>query len=286
MTLSTNVTVASGTQVTIAAGATINVGANVTITVEGTLTAANKANHAKLTGSGWTGIVVASGGTLSLDGVDITGASAAIHVEAGDTAAEYDDATITGSKVPFNVDKGGTLGTKSSNVTGTLGISTISGSFTASYLDYDSNGVEGITTMDPSAELSIEDSTLHGGMPVHDALTSAVGAAKFHVAYTELTDNHCGFHFDTVSEFDISNVNDHGNLWGSMFYGSGGSGPFTVTDSNLDSNSAYAYDAQGQNSPITLSGCYVSGATNDPSSVVSATNAAGGMVAGTGPRPQ
>src|ERR1019366_9835992 len=103
------------------------------IQVGGTLTASSATGtHAKLTGSGWTGISVASGGTLALDGVDITGATTALATLTGATNAEYDDGTITGASTPFNIAKGTTLGTKHANVTGTLGPSGIAGSFVAS----------------------------------------------------------------------------------------------------------------------------------------------------------
>jgi hypothetical protein len=284
MTISSNVTIAAGTTVTIAPGATINVGANVTITVDGTLTASAASSMATLTGTGWDGIVVAKGGTLSLDGVNVTGAKTAIDVQAGAASAEYDGATITGATTPFDVASGGSLGTQHANVTGSLGPSTISGSLTANYLDYDCNGNEGIETMDAQAELSVENSTVHGGQPVHDGLVAVNGAAKFHVAHSTTTDNHCGFHFDTLSEFDITDVSDTNNIFGFMFYGSGGAGPFTVTDSNIESSSGYAYQVEGMNSPITFTGCYVTGMTDDSGSVVSQTMPASSEVSGTGPQ--
>lgn len=155
--------------------------------------------------------------------------------------------------------------------------------FTASYLDYDSNGHAGITTMDPTAQLSIEDSKLHGSGPTADFLVASAGAAKFHVAYTTISNVHCGFHFDTVSEFDVSYSNVEGNAFGFMLYGSGGAGPFTVTYSNLYSNSSYDYDTEGTNSPITFDHDYTADATN-PGDAVTTTNAQTAMITGTGPR--
>jgi len=281
-TLSESVIIGAGATITIDPAATINVGAGVTITVQGTLTASSATTHAKITGASWTGIVVASGGTLNVDGVDLVNPGTAIDLQKGGTG-EYDDGTITAATTPFDVEAGGTLTTKHSTVAGTLGSTTISGSFTASYLDYDSNGHAGITTMDPTAQLSIEDSTLHGSGPVADFLVSGAGAAKFHIAYTNITNVHCAFHFDTVSEFDVSYSNMDGNAYGFMLYGSGGAGPFTVTYSNLYTNTSYDYDTEGTNSPITFDHDYTADATN-PGDAVTTTNAQTAMVTGTGPR--
>lgn len=283
--LASSVTIGTGATVTIAPGATVNVSSGVTITVAGTLTASSTTKAATLTGTGWTGIVVASGGTLSLTGVDISGATTALDVQKGATSAEYDSGTINAASTPFNVESGGALGTKSATVTGTRGSTSIAGSFTASKLNYNSNGNEGIVTTSTSAQLSIEDSTLQGTGPTGDMLVSSGGAAKFHVAYSTISNVHCGFHFDTVSEFDISYVNDQSNAFGFMLYGSGGAGPFTVTYSNITQNTDYAYDTEGSNGPISFDNDYVTGMTNN-GTAVSVTNAQNAAVPGTGPRTQ
>jgi hypothetical protein len=119
---------------------------------------------------------------------------------------------------------------------------------------------------------------------VADFLVSAGGAAKFHVAYSDISNVHCAFHFDTVSEFDVSYTNIHDNAWGFMLYGSGGAGPLSVTYTNVVTNSAYAYGTIGSNGPITFDHDYVNGATSDPTSTVSVMNPSSGQVSGTGPR--
>jgi hypothetical protein len=282
-TLAASVTISAGATVTIAPGASITVSPGVTITIDGTLTASSAPTHAKITGASWTGIVVASGGALSLDGVDLVNAGTAIEVAGGAKSAEYDDGTIQAATTPFQIDKGGAFGTKHATVAATAGSSSISGSFTASYLDYDSNGHAGITTLDPTAQLSIEDSKLHGSGPVADFLVSSAGAAKFHVAYTDISNVHCGFHFDTVTEFDVSYSNIDSNAFGFMLYGSGGAGPLSVTYTNLYSNSAYDYDTEGSNGPISFDHCYTADTTN-PGTAVTTTNPQSAMIAGTGPR--
>lgn len=282
--ITSSVTIPAGVTVTIAAGATVTVSANATINVAGTLTASSASGtHALLTGNGngWTGISVSSGGTLDLDGVDITGASTALATVAGATSAEYDDGTITGASAPFDVASGTTLGTKNATVTGTLGTSRVAGSLVASYLDYDSNGHEGIVTTDPTATESIESSTLHGSGPVADMVISASGAASIHVAYTDITNVHCGFHFDTITSFDVSYTNIESNAYGFMLYGSDGTGARSVTYSNIDQNTV-AFDTEGQNGPITFDHDYITG-TQNPGDAVSVTNPQTSAVPGTGP---
>jgi hypothetical protein len=269
--------------VTIAPGATITLGTGVSIAIAGTLTASSATGtHAKLTGTSWTGLVVNTGGTLTLDGVDITGASTALQTNAGASKAEYDDGTITGASSPFNVGTGSTLGTKHATVTGTKGSSQVAGDLVASYLDYNSNGNEGIVSTNPAATESFEDSNLHGSGPVADMVVSAAGMASLHVAYSNITNVHCAFHFDTITAFDVSYSNIESNAYGFMLYGSDGTGTRSVTSSNIDQNGV-AYDTQGNNGPITFDNDYVTGTMN-PGTAVSVTNAQQATVTGTGPR--
>ena len=280
-------TIAAGEAVTIDPGATINMGAGVTITVDGSITASSTATHVKLTGSGWTGFVIGNGGHLNLDGADITGASKALDVQGGGTA-EYDDGTITAG-TPCGVASGGSLTTKKSTFSSAAGTCNVAGSFTASYLTYTGGGAglfDGIVTGDPGAQLSVEDSTFSGpgpNGPLHDMLVSE-SSAKFHVAYTTIQHVHCGFHFDGLSELDISYTNDDSNAFGFMLYGSGGAGPFTISYSNISDTGTVAYDAEGTNGPIAFDHDYLSGATSDPSGAVSQTNTSSSTVSGTGPR--
>ena len=281
--LSGSVAIAAGTAVSVAPGAAIGVEAGTTITVAGTLTAHSaSATHAKIAGSGWAGIVVAPGGVLSLDGVDIAGASTALDVQRG-AKAEYDDGTIDGAAMPFDVEAGGALTTRRSTVTHAQGASQIAGAFTASRLDYDAGYNSGIVTTDPAATLSVEDSTLHGSGPSGDFLVSEGGAATYHVAYTDISNVHCAFHFDSITSFDISYTRIHQDAYGFMLYGSGGGGPLLVAHSNIDNSPGLAYDTAGQNGPIVFDHCYVTGNAN-PGDAVTTTNPETTPVPGTGPR--
>jgi hypothetical protein len=280
-----SVTIASGVTVTIAPGATVTVAAGSTITVAGTLSGTSATTHAILTGTGWTALTVASGGSLALTAVDITGAATVLQTQAGAGTVEYDQGTITGATTPFDVAAGTTLGTKNATVTGTLGTSHVAGSLVASYLDYDSNGNEGIVTTDPTATESIEDSKLHGSGPVADMVVSAQGAASIHIAYTDITNVHCGFHFDALDALDVSYSNVETNAYGFMLYGSSGAGPRTITYSNIDQNQIAFDTTPGVNGPITFDHDYITG-TQNPADAVSVTNAQTATVTGTGPRPQ
>ena len=282
--LSGNIVIASGSTVTVAPGATIAIEAGTTITVAGALEGNSVSpTRAKVAGTAWTGIVVAPGGVLSLDGVDIAGASTALDVQRG-AKAEYDDGNIDGAAMPFDVEAGGALTTRSSTVTRTQGSSEIAGAFTASHLDYDAGYNSGIITMDPAATLSVEDSTLHGSGPSGDFLVSQGGAATFHVAYTDISNVHCAFHFDTITSFDISYTSVHQDAYGFMLYGSGGAGPRTVKYSNIDNSPGLAYDTAGQNGPIVFDHCYVTGNAY-PGDAVTTASPQTKAVQGTGPRP-
>jgi hypothetical protein len=275
------VIIAKGITVTISPGAKVTLAQNITITVDGTLTASSASSHASLSGTGWGGIIVGSGGTLTLDGVDITDATTAIETQSGDTSATYNDGTITGATTPFLLDTGSTFSTTKAVVTGTKGNSHISGAFTASHLSYDSQGNEGLTTLDATSTVSIEDSTLYGTGPYADMLVTN-GAASVHVAYTEIKMVHCGFHFNSITKFDISYTTDHSNAWGAMLYGSDLNGHGSITFSNMETNNDYDLDKQGSNGPITVDSSYMTG-TSTPN--IGATNPQSSPVAGAMPRP-
>jgi hypothetical protein len=257
-----SVVIAAGVTVTIAPGATVTLAAGASITVLGTLTGSSMTgSHAVLTApsSGtWAGIVVGSGGTLSLEGVDLTNAVTGIEAQGGDSAATYNGGTITGAQMPFRLDTGSTL-----------------------YLTYAKGpSSEGIVMEDPTATMTISDSTFTGSGPAGDMLVSVQGS-KLSISYSTITNVHCAFHFDSISGFDISYVTADSNAWGAMLYGSSpGAGPYTITSSNFAQNSAYALDEEGTNGTITVSGCYIAGQDMG----ISATNAQSAPVANAQPR--
>ncbi len=255
MMISGPVMIAAGATMTIAPGATITIAAGATITVAGTLTARAQSSHAKLTGAGWGGIAVASGGTLDLTGVDLVTPTTGIAVAAGNTSAEYDYGTITSARTPFNVAKGGTLKTDHAAAATSTGASGIAGSFTATFLSYDSGGSEGLVISDPTAVFSAEDSKFFGVSNGSGDMISVSSASSVHLAYFEITAAHCTFHFDAVDAIDVSYGNLHGASYGFMLYGSSSVGTRDIGFTNMDSNAAWGADegtTSTVNGPITI----------------------------------
>ena len=254
------VTIAAGARVTIAPGTTITCDAGVAVTVLGALASAGSGARSLFVSEGWSGIVVAQGGSLALDGVDIENARAAIEVQTGAASARYDRGTIRASKAPFTVDAGATLVTAHSAVFAPLGPSHVLGALTASYLDYDANGFDGITTESDDATLSIEDSTLHGIDGITDMVASYTGAASIHVAYTTIEHVHCAFHLERVTSLDVSFVTAQADAYGFMMHGSLSAGTKSIHDSNFASNLEWGIHEEDAsiNGAIDVSGCYFS----------------------------
>jgi hypothetical protein len=256
--LTSSVTIAKGVTVTIAPGASIHAASSVLITVDGTLQATGGA-EASISGTDpWAGILVDQGATLALVNVDLENASGAISVNAGAAAARYDSGTITASAAPFAVEAGAKLTTAHAFVKGSLGTARVQGELDATYLDYDANGNDGITTEADGAVLSIEDSELHGIGGDSDMIVSYLGASLIHVAYTEIKNVHCGFHIQRASTIDVSHVNDTGNSFGAMLYGSLTTGTRTFDSVNFDGEAGWGIDEQtgDVNGPIAITNSY------------------------------
>jgi hypothetical protein len=295
MSISGPVMIAAGATITIAPGATITIAAGATITVAGTLTASAQSTHATLTGAGWGGISVASGGTLSLTGVDLATPTTGIAVAAGATSAEYDYGTITSALTPFNIAKGGAFKTDHAATAKSTGASSVAGSFTATFLSYDSGGSEGIVMSDPTAVFSAEDSKFFGTGNESGDMISVSNASSVHLAYFEITAVHCTFHFDAVDSIDVSYGNLHGASYGFMLYGSSSVGTRDIGFTTMDMNAAWGADegsTSTANGPITIhDGYWAMNGANGTSNVNRTTTAitVANMstttpVAGVGPR--
>jgi hypothetical protein len=226
--------------------------------VGGALASAAGGARSLFVSEGWSGIVVASGGSLALDGVDIENARAAIEVQTGAASARYDRGAIRASKAPFTVDAGATLTTAHAAVVAPLGPSHVVGALTASYLDYDANGFDGITTESDDAALSIDDSTLHGIDGITDMIASYTGAASIHVAYTTIEHVHCAFHLERVTSLDVAFVTAQADAYGFMMHGSLSTGTRSIHDSNFTGNLEWGIHEEDTsiNGPIDVSGCY------------------------------
>jgi hypothetical protein len=254
MTITESTVIASGVTVTIANGATINVSAGVTITVEGTLTATTGTPHAMLTGTGWTGIVVPAGGTITADSLDITGASTPMDVTG---TATYDNGTITGPTVPMLVEVGGALSMTGSTITGSLGPSRINGNLTLSKLDYDRGTGEGVEIMNAASIVKIDNSTFHGANDTSGDMIISNACASLTMTYTTITGCHCAYHFGEITSFDLENMNLYGDSYGFMMYGSSAtSGTRVFKNSNVETMAAAGISEENTNGAITVSGVY------------------------------
>jgi hypothetical protein len=274
--LTGTVTIAPSVTITIAPGAVVTLDATAKIVVQGTLKASSQATHAKLTGASWGGVEVASGGTLSLVGVDVENATTALAVDAGNASAEYDSGTITASSTPFSVAANGKLTTAHAHVAGSKGTSSVAGSLTATFLSYDSGGNEGISLGGATAVFSATDSKFFGTGPTSGDMINGT-AASVTLAYSEITQVHCAFHFNDVTQFNVDHANLHGNSYGFMLYGSGSTGTRTISASNIYANAAYGADegsASTVNGAITIeNGYWAMNGTGATSNLRKTTNA-------------
>jgi hypothetical protein len=261
--LTTSVVIAPHAVVTIAPGATIHAAEGVGVTVRGTLTSAGGAQSAIASDTAtttWLGVLVDTGGTLSLNGVDLTNTSvSAIAVNAGSVSASYDNGTIGASAEPFSVQAGAKLTTSHATVKGALGTTRISGELDASYLDYDANQQDGITAENDNAVLSIEDSELHGvSGQSGDMIVSYLGAGTIHLAYTEIKNVHCAFHIERMTNLDVSYVNATTDSYGFMLYGSLSPGTRKIDSMNIDGELEWGIDEEDGmiNGPIAITNVY------------------------------
>ena len=267
--ITASIDIAAGATVTIDPGATVTVSSGVTITVHGSLEASAKAKHATLTGTGWTGIVVASGGTLALTGVDITGAG--IETQSGEAAAAYDYGTITGGA--FSIDKGSTFTTDHAAVVQGGG-STVAGTITATFLDYSGSN---IALSDPTASASFADSKFTGGGEGTDFMTSD-GGMLLHVEYSVITNSHCPFHFDTLTQYTMDHVATRGNGYGEMLYNSD-VGPNKISYSSFEDPS---FDQTDRMDTINIDNTYIK--TKSTVGIVTITTPASAPVKAAAPR--
>ena len=259
--LEASVTIAAGAKVEIAPGAQITALPGVVITVLGTLKASSASKHAKISGAGWAGIVVGSGGTMALDGVDMEGAGAGITTKGGNAEAKYDNGTLKAT-IPFSLEAGSKLSTTHAFASG--GSSAVNGALTASYLDYDKGSGAGLTMSDANASMSIEDSTLHG-MGGGDYIISSQ-AKLLHLAYTVVSDSHCPFHFSGLTKFEMDHVTAKTSGYGSMLY-LPDPGPHSITNSNFQTSASHDLELTETGVQLTLDNVYLGGSNGTQNSV-------------------
>lgn len=253
--LPASVTIKAGATVDIEPGATVTASSGVAITVKGTLSVKAAASHAKLGGMNWKGIVIASGGTLNVEGLDISDAETGVWTQTGNANATMLSSSIANAATPFKMEPGSKLTVTKTNVVKATGQSQIAGTFVASYMDYDKGSSEGLELNDAAGSMTISDSTLHG-IGGGDYVVSRTGALV-KVEYTTITGSHCGLHFNAVDKFIIDHVSDDQNSYGAMLYGSG-AGPNQILSSNIRSTDK-DLDFSGTNGATTIDKSFTGG---------------------------
>jgi hypothetical protein len=273
--LTASLVIPSGMTVTIPPGATIVADPMVTVTVQGVLVVGSATGtHARIAATvampdmtqRWGGLIVDTGGDLEAQGLDLAGATTALEVRPGSTAAHYDIGTISAPSSPFQIDTGGRLDTAHAVVVGATSGSTILGQLHASYLDYQTSGFsDGLVMMDPTAIFDVTDSTFHGAEVGGGDYIVSYAASLIHVAYSTINQAHCAFHFNDVTQFEIDHVTAGAaspggagnlNVYGAMLYGSG-AGPNTISNSNFVN--PINLDQMPPNGPLTITNTYTTG---------------------------
>jgi hypothetical protein len=248
-----NVDIAAGAKVEIAPGATLTVASGAVITVHGSLSASAKDKHAKLSGKGWMGIVVATGGSLALSGVDIDGAKETIHVNSDNKLAEYNYGTVSDGL--FRIDAGGTLTVDHAAVVNG-GYTFVAGTLKATFVDWNAAA---IALSDASANVFVADSQIKG---IGGDFFTASGGQLLHVEYTTIDNTHCPFHFNTLSKFEIDHVTTGGmsgtstSAFGLMIY-NGDAGPHSISYSNFNDPK---WDQTRPTAMINVMNTYIPGA--------------------------
>jgi hypothetical protein len=265
-----SVEIPAGTTRTIARGARLTAGKGATLTVRGRLVVTGGGNARigpAVAGDTWGGLIVASGGALDVEGLDLEDADTALSVETGATGASFAGGTITRALHPFDVARGATLGLRGATVLEAKDSSGVSGTLEASRLDYQKSGAAGGVIMkDAGAIFDVADSTFRGTEDAGGDYIISYGAQLVRVAYSTITGAHCAFHFNDVARFEIDHVTSGTEVskvpgdqiaWGAMLYGSG-AGPNVIKDSNF-----FGVDLDleqlGTNGPLTITNTFTTG---------------------------
>lgn len=283
-TLTGNVVIAAGATVDISPGATITCAKGSTITVNGSLTVSAKSNRAKISCSSWVGLIIANGGSLAAEGLEIENADTAIRTATGNRAATFSYGSVRGTESPFVLEVRSKLSLDHSTFVAT-GVSEVLGDLQASYIDYTKGAGEGIITGDDNATMTIADSIFQGSGGTGDFLVSQKGKLV-KVSYTTVKGAHCAFHFDDVGSFEIDHSTSDENAWAAMLYGS--REPSTISASNFVGLSMNI-DVQNANGDINIAGTHFESSNTTKnkfagSTMPRVTNNATAKVSGAAPR--
>jgi hypothetical protein len=254
------VVVRPGATLTIAPGTTIRCSRYSNIIVAGTL---RTTGGVKISCRRWIGIIVAKGGTLDLDGIELENAYTSIELTKETAPATVKNSVLRGTQHPFIVREGSKLtltGTKifsqpDASEDGTPIISDVFGTLEASRIEYDAAGWEGVMVK-KGGTAKIEDSTFsakNGG----DLIATEEGAKNLTVRYSTMNGAHCGPHVQGADSFEFDHITSESNSFGLTVYGAG-AGPNIVRDSNLIGDSAWL-DAQGTHGAWTIENVFTQG---------------------------
>jgi len=254
------VSIYPGATVEIAPGATVKCTPGTKILVAGVLKKAAGA-RSRITCADWTGIVVAQGGVVDFDGMDVDNASVPIETTEGAGDSILQNSTLKSSLKPFLVGKKSKLTLTKVNAVApakppenAISISDVFGTLVASYLDYDAGSNEGVSLKD-GGEATITDSTLHGTNGFD--MVSAYKGKTLKLSYSKLTGGHCGPHIQGLDSFEIDHVTSESNIYGLTIYAAG-AGPNVIKDSNFAGTAAWL-DLQGDHGPLTFTNIHYSG---------------------------
>jgi hypothetical protein len=275
-----------GATVDIEPGATIKCSKGTQIQVGGVLRKAAGA-RAKITCSEWDGIIVAQGGKVELEEIDLESPLTGVRTTPGAAESSLKKVSITKSVKPFTVDKDSKLviddvkATTPKEVPADVqSIAEIRGLLIASRLDYDAQTNEGLRIAD-GGSAEIVDSFIHGTGGL-DMVASYAGKS-LKLSYSKLSGAHCGPHMQGIETFEIDHIVSEGNTYGITIY-EAGAGPLVVKDSNIDGVAAWL-DLKGPHGPITFDNVFTGGANTlivdtDPPTIKEAAAA----IPGAGPR--
>lgn len=237
------VTVPAGTTVTLAPGAHLAAAQGAKVVVAGTLLAPRGAT---LSGSGWDGITVASGGSVQLTDVALSGATNGLTTEAGARPSTLSGGSFHDVGYPLSIAAGTSLTVRDLDVKGVDGVSDVKGVLVADGLRYDKGSSTGILVSGPGSALRLTRSLLVGDGHYAGDMLNTDDAGELTVASTEIRDVHCAFHLVGVGKLTLDKVKVHKNAYGFMAYGSSTTTVHHITDTDVYDNRDFGlYESPG-----------------------------------------
>ncbi len=221
------VEIPAGQTVTVAPNTKIIVQDGTEITVNGTL---NAPAGLSLTGKSWSGLVVAGTALLT-------------------------DFREKGALESFRVEPSGSLTIHGGTISGILGSSNVEGTFFADSLNYNKGTGGGITSMNGTGSITIDNSVLTGAGKNTGDFFELFGVKSITLTNSKMTGSHCAFHVTGLQNMKLDKNSIYGNSYGFMMYGSSDTGTKTITNTSIKNN-AFGFDegsASTHNGSILIS---------------------------------